>query len=194
MAAESDLNVLVTGANGFIGRALCNSLVTGGCRLRQAVRSRQPDLPDAVPIGEIDRNTNWRPALRGVKCVVHLAARTHVLRETAADPLAEYRRVNVEGTRRLAEQALWRVSRETGLKVVVLRAPARPSLRQSSPFLVTASLAPSCRLFSTQGPPGFQVLVNFSPRRNAIKTGITIPSSSAIAEILSRLTPARGGA
>jgi nucleoside-diphosphate-sugar epimerase len=43
--------------------------------------------------------------LEKVDAVVHLAARAHVLEETAADPLAEHRRVNTEGTRRLAEQA-----------------------------------------------------------------------------------------
>lgn len=101
--------MLVTGASGFIGSALCRVLVAAGHAPRAAVRriipgSKGPDT--AIYVGEIDGNTNWSQALRGIDCVVHLAARTHVLHETAADPLEEYRRVNVEGTRWLAEQAV----------------------------------------------------------------------------------------
>ena len=56
-------------------------------------------------VGEIDSQTEWRPALVGVTCVLHAAGRAHILRDAAANPLAEFRRVNVEGTRRLALQA-----------------------------------------------------------------------------------------
>jgi nucleoside-diphosphate-sugar epimerase len=58
-----------------------------------------------VAVGDIGPNTDWRTALEGVSGVVHLAARTHVLRETATDPLAKYRQVNVSGTERLARSA-----------------------------------------------------------------------------------------
>jgi len=98
--------VLVTGANGFIGRALCDVLAASGRGVRKAVRVPVPGLPDAVAVGDIGIDTDWRAALEGVSGVVHLAARTHVLRETAIDPLAEYRRVNVFGTERLARSAV----------------------------------------------------------------------------------------
>lgn len=99
--------LLVTGANGFVGSALCEALERAGHGLRRAVRGPgNTGAPRAtVAVGDIGAKTDWRDALAGSDCVVHLAARTHVLREAAADPLAEYRRVNVEGTRRLAEQA-----------------------------------------------------------------------------------------
>jgi len=97
--------VLVTGANGFVGRALCEALAASGRRVKRALRIAQPGVPDAVAVGDIGADTDWRSALEGVSSVVHLAARTHVLRETAADSLAEYRRVNLDGTRRLAQQA-----------------------------------------------------------------------------------------
>jgi nucleoside-diphosphate-sugar epimerase len=97
--------VLVTGANGFIGRALCDVLAASGRGVRKAVRMPVPGLPDAVAVGDIGPNTDWRTALEGVSGVVHLAARTHVLRETATDPLAKYRQVNVSGTERLARSA-----------------------------------------------------------------------------------------
>jgi nucleoside-diphosphate-sugar epimerase len=56
-------------------------------------------------VGEIGPDTDWRTALEDITAVVHLAARTHVMRESAADPLAAYRDINVEGTQRLAEAA-----------------------------------------------------------------------------------------
>ena len=97
--------VLVTGADGFVGGALCEALAASARRVRRAVRVTRPGLTDTVASGDIGPDTDWRSALEGVSSVVHLAARTHVLREAAADPLAEYRRVNLDGTRRLAQQA-----------------------------------------------------------------------------------------
>lgn len=98
-------NILVTGANGFVGRALCSALAAAGHGVRMAARAPQPDLPGAVAVGDIGPATDWHAALDGMYGVVHLAARTHVLRETAADPLAEFRRINVSGTERLARSA-----------------------------------------------------------------------------------------
>lgn len=54
---------------------------------------------------EIDVSTDWRDALQGVSAVIHLAARVHVMYESAVDPLAEFRKVNVEGTEHLARSA-----------------------------------------------------------------------------------------
>ena len=98
-------SVLVTGANGFVGRALCEALAASGRRVKRALRVARPGVPDAVAVGDIGGETDWHSALEGASSIVHLGARTHVLRETAADSLAEYRRVNLDGTRRLAQQA-----------------------------------------------------------------------------------------
>jgi len=57
-------------------------------------------------IGDIDRNTNWTKALEGVNCIIHCAARAHVLKEYEISPLDAYRRVNVYATESLAEQAV----------------------------------------------------------------------------------------
>jgi nucleoside-diphosphate-sugar epimerase len=97
--------VLVTGATGFVGTPLCETLPRHGFRVRRAVRG-PPDGGDAVIVGNIDGSTDWTGALEGVDAVVHLAARTHEMGSTSTERLDEYRRINVEGTRRLAAQAV----------------------------------------------------------------------------------------
>ena len=100
--------ILVTGANGFVGRALCVEAVVRGMQVRGGVR-HQCDLPTGVErfiVGEINENTNWQGALNGCDVVVHLAARVHVMRESAKNPLEEFRRVNVQGTEHLARSAV----------------------------------------------------------------------------------------
>lgn len=67
-----------------------------------------PILAQAIQtfsVGHIKVDTDWTDALTGVNCVVHCAARAHIMNETETDALAAYRAVNVAGTRRLAEQA-----------------------------------------------------------------------------------------
>ena len=56
-------------------------------------------------VGDIGSAADWTAALRGTDVVIHLVARVHVMRDTEADPLAAFRRVNVEGTANLARQA-----------------------------------------------------------------------------------------
>ncbi len=102
--------VLVTGATGFIGRPLCGKLAAAGWLIRAAVRysSDENTLPagtEVVRIPGAGPDTDWREALQGVDDVVHLAARVHVMRDKAADPLAAYREVNAAGTARLAAAA-----------------------------------------------------------------------------------------
>lgn len=100
------MTVLVTGATGFVGQALVGRLAADAVPVRAAVRNPvQLAGAQVVAVGDIGPRTDWRTALAGVDCVVHLAARVHVMREQAADPLAEFRKVNVDGTLALARQA-----------------------------------------------------------------------------------------
>lgn len=104
--------VLVTGASGFIGGALVDRLLAEGVPTVAAVRWPPPRPAGGRPlaggrmiaVGDIGPHTDWRGPLAGVDCVVHLAARVHVMHDQAADPLAEFRRVNVDGTLALARQ------------------------------------------------------------------------------------------
>lgn len=103
------MRVLVTGATGFVGRALVAQLVRLG-RFEVLALTRQiPAYPVAgakyLLGGDLTSQTQLQPALAGVHALIHTAARAHVLDERAADPLAEFRRVNVAGTLRLAAQA-----------------------------------------------------------------------------------------
>ncbi|MDR1855201.1 MAG: SDR family oxidoreductase [Azoarcus sp.] len=100
--------ILLTGASGFIGQSLALRLAADGHRLRLALRS---PLALDIPAAEVFRfeglsaDTDWTTALAGVEVVVHCAGRTHVMKESAADALAEYRRVNLDGSARLGAQA-----------------------------------------------------------------------------------------
>ena len=102
------MRVLVTGSNGFVGRVIMSALLCRGHESREAVR-RLKEKPDgrlsSFVVGNIDGTTVWSKALQSAEAVIHLAARVHVMRESAGDPLAEFRRVNTEGTLRPARQA-----------------------------------------------------------------------------------------
>lgn len=98
-------SVLVTGASGFVGNSLCARLVSENRHFVRAARQRRSDAIDAIVVGELGSDTDWRTALAGCDAVVHLAARVHVMRDMATDPLAEFRHVNVQGTLALAKQA-----------------------------------------------------------------------------------------
>jgi nucleoside-diphosphate-sugar epimerase len=169
--------ILVTGGNGFIGKELRNKLFLSHLSSKITVRSsanfsHNSSSNDVVPTGIIGPFTDWTKALVGVSCVIHCAARAHITNDISLNPLEEFRDTNVEGTRRLAEQAaaanvrrfiflssikvngektfpgkpflptdkpmpediygiskleaeqaLWEVSRNTGLEIVIIRPP-----------------------------------------------------------------------
>ncbi len=103
------MKILITGATGFVGGALLRKLAADkSYRLVAAVRRPAPELSPlatCVQVGNIDEATHWAESLSGVEVVIHAAARVHVMRERSADPLAEFRRINTQGTLALAQQA-----------------------------------------------------------------------------------------
>ena len=98
--------VLVTGASGFIGQALCSALELQGHRVRSATR-KSPDRAQspAFAVGNIGPDTNWRAAVSGCDAVVHLAAHVHVMHRQDGGATDDFHRVNVEGSENLARLA-----------------------------------------------------------------------------------------
>jgi nucleoside-diphosphate-sugar epimerase len=171
--------ILITGATGFIGSALCHRLLAAGHPVRGVARTSTRIPRRTTPVSAKlewavlhDRSTEREAdeVLQGVQIVVHLAARVHVMADDASNPLQEFQRVNVDWTERLsaraaaqgilrfvflssvkvngeqtvipfteqdppepqdpygvskweAEQALARVSTQTGMETVVVRSP-----------------------------------------------------------------------
>jgi nucleoside-diphosphate-sugar epimerase len=110
------MTILVTGASGFIGVALCANLHCLGFVVRAVVRNinqaykipcgaDQKSYLDVAMIGDISPETNWESTLCDVSQVVHLAARVHVMLDKSADPISEFRKLNVDSTISLAKQA-----------------------------------------------------------------------------------------
>jgi len=97
------MNILITGVNGWVGAALAGHCSEHGHAVLGSTRLGGPD--GGFASGDIGAQTDWREALQGREAVVHVAARVHVMRERASDPLAEFRAVNTQGTLCLAQQA-----------------------------------------------------------------------------------------
>ena len=110
--------VLVTGASGFVGLALCRALAERGYAVLAAVRSitsvadQQIAGVRWIEVGDLSRHPDWSACLAQLMsiegkthCVVHCAARAHVMHETETDALSAYRAVNVTATEQLARQA-----------------------------------------------------------------------------------------
>ena len=102
--------VLVTGASGFVGHFLCDLLLAQGFNvcgtlLKLGNHSLLVSGVEPVTIKPLSADTEWNHALAGVDSIIHLAARVHIMDDSSADPLTEFRRVNVEGTAQLAREA-----------------------------------------------------------------------------------------
>jgi len=100
--------VLLTGATGFVGGEIASKIASAEHHILVAAVRRHCEVGSCEYMqvaAKLDGLFDWAEAIADIEVVIHAAARAHVLRDEAADPLAEYRRVNVEGTLNLAKQA-----------------------------------------------------------------------------------------
>ena len=99
--------ILVTGASGFIGQALCNKLIKLNLIVCATVRNPMPHSVsndfECISVGNINLETNWKNALKKVDYIIHCAG---IAKMTSIKDLDYYNLVNVEGTKRLAEHAV----------------------------------------------------------------------------------------
>ncbi len=102
MADRKMETTLVSGASGFVGSHLIGDMRRRGLPTRGVTRGATPGL---VTVPSYGADMDWREYLKGIDTVVHLAARVHVMRETAVDPLTLFREANVKSTINLARQA-----------------------------------------------------------------------------------------
>jgi nucleoside-diphosphate-sugar epimerase len=94
--------IFVTGANGFVGKALCKELGSRSIPFCAGTRESY---------GDFCQQQNWAALVDGVSCIIHLAARVHVMNDNSSDPLQAFREMNVNATLRLA-----RAAKEAGIK------------------------------------------------------------------------------
>lgn len=104
------MKILLTGGSGFVGGALLSALAKHGIDVIPAYREKHTRFDAgsqrAVFIfSDLSSAAEWSGILETISVVIHAAARAHIMKDEVADPLAEYRRVNVEGTLNLARQA-----------------------------------------------------------------------------------------
>ena len=101
------LRMLITGANGFVGKPLCSAAHKAGYLVTAVTRkpARFGDGVENMVVSDFNQEVLWSEAMQDVDVVVHLAARVHVMKESVKDALSAYRLINVDGTLRLASYA-----------------------------------------------------------------------------------------
>lgn len=193
------MNLLLTGANGFLGSKLAVTLnAEPYVRLTAAVRrSVQLSAMNVVEVQGLDANTDWTDSVTDQQVVIHTAARAHIMKDEAVDPLTEYRRVNVDGTLNLARQAV-----EAGVRRFIFISSIKVNGEQTSfdkPFTAEDLPAPEDaygiskyeaeqELLQIAADTGLEVVIirpplvygpgvkgNFSSMIQVVKKGVPLP-------------------
>jgi UDP-glucose 4-epimerase len=99
--------ILVTGATGFVGKALIEKLRSTNVNFKKVIRSTSSNISDSnsILVDSIDSTTDWSDKLNNIDCIIHCAARVHVMNDNDSDPLEAFREVNLRGTLNLAKSA-----------------------------------------------------------------------------------------
>jgi len=194
------LHVGVTGASGFIGRALVKALnrhtAFDGVALLRRPNNRDSSLGETRVLGDLAGDADLSSFLLGLDAIVHAAARVHVMNEAAEDPEAEFQRVNVAGTLNIARQA-----RRAGVRRFIYISSIKVNGENSGPHPFKADDAPHPRdpygrskfdaeqaLMSLGRETGLEVVIirpplvygpgvaaNFAILMRLVKSGIPLP-------------------
>ena len=102
------MNILITGATGFIASHLVPVLKLQNWHIVAAIRQTKTFLENVEErvINEINGNTDWKKTLQGIDIVIHLAGRAHILQEQVSNPKEEFFAVNTAGTANLVKQSI----------------------------------------------------------------------------------------
>lgn len=98
--------ILITGATGFLGSALCTNLLENNIDFRPVVRSESSKLDNSLLVTDINKNTDWDLSELDIDIVVHTAARVHVMNDASDDPQSEFDKINLYGTLKLAQDCI----------------------------------------------------------------------------------------
>lgn len=189
--------IVVTGASGFVGRAVAARLIEDGYAVVAPVRNLKSHLPDGVyrvAGPDLGPSADW--PIADAEVVVHCAARVHLVRDPAANPLAAFRRANVEGTMRLAQQAAARGVRRfvfissigvNGRETVDRPFTADDEPAPHTPYAIS-KLEAELALHEIGGRTGMQIVIirpplvygpaapgNFRTLATAVRRGLPLP-------------------
>lgn len=196
-------HLLITGATGFVGAALIQRLLSEKPEITAAVLSLEKagSLPHEVKrtvVEPLSEESDYSSVLTQVDMVIHLAARVHVMQDTAVDPLREFRKVNLHGTERLARQAARAgVKRFVFISTVKVHGEENAApYREDSPIAPTDPYGVSkaeaeATLWKVAAETGLEVVIirpplvygpgvraNFLQLMNIVKLGLPLPFSS----------------
>lgn len=189
--------ILVTGANGFVGSALCNTLNARNISFVGAIRNKTEKF--GFDIGNMTGTTNWSEALAGCNTVIHLAARVHIMNDNVSDALSAYREINVDATMNLARQAV-----DLGIKRFVYVSSVKVNGEATTNHFFTSNDVPApidlygqskfeaeCALQELSRLTGMEVVIvrpplvygpgvraNFRRLMQLVKIGVPLPLSS----------------
>jgi nucleoside-diphosphate-sugar epimerase len=153
------MKILVTGATGFIGRALVAELLRQNFSVSITVRSKfitifSDEIKQFI-VGDFDKNSDFSLALKGVDCVLHLAGKAHVIDKSKMFILDEFRKINTELTLNIARQAV-----ESGVKRLVFLSSIGVNGDQTNiPFLES----------DTPNPQGLYAISKYEAEQGLLK-------------------------
>jgi len=104
------VKVLVTGSNGFVGKELIRSILSQGIHhpvsgVRKKDKAVAFDQIQTIELGDLEKAVDRTELLRDIDVIIHTAARVHVMKETSNNPSETYKKINVDATLNLANDA-----------------------------------------------------------------------------------------